>query len=44
MLRESTWLDCAEPGCTTGTSTTPRDLPALTAGGGWYCPDHDNED
>lgn len=40
-VRESVWLDCAEPSCPKGTTADPRHLSNITAGGGWYCPKHD---
>jgi hypothetical protein len=45
MSRErSIWLDCAHPGCSTGTYADARHLTNICASGGWYCGTHNRED
>ena len=39
----SAWLSCTHPGCVRGTYADPRHVPNLTAGGGWTCPEHEDE-
>lgn len=37
------WLDCQDTGCHKGIAVDPRHVDNLTASGGWYCRDHENE-
>lgn len=44
MTCQPIWLQCSFGGCASGTTADPRHLENLTAGGGWTCHLHDNEE
>jgi len=44
MRDQFAWLTCTHPGCEKGTTIVAAHLANVTAGGGWDCTEHQEDD